>query len=396
MPGNNLVSSATPSDGSYSFPLSAGIYRIAVTKNGYSSTRTYDSNEVATPNDPDLMVFEGQVTQKSLPIDQAATFAVDSISPNGFGTFADSFADQSLISQLSNAQVVSGAVKLSGPPYASSGYVISNEIAPADLVNWAQLTFTGTKPAQTNITYQILYYNGSSWVLVPNQYVSGNSSGLTTSPVQISTIPAGTYTRLKIKANLSSSNNTVTPQATSWELTWTSNTGVPIPNAAFSLQGEKTIGKDSNGNDVYKYSHNLSTDISGHLDLADMEWDDYTFSVPSGDLVLIGTGPATQPVSLPPASTTNVKLYLQAQNALLVTVQDSELLLPRFSSTVRLTGASNGYDMTLYSNQKGQAYFAPLNSGTYNLNITMPGYANYSGTVSVSGRGTALVNMISN
>ena len=247
MPANIFVSSATPTDGSYMFPLAVGTYRILVSKDGYSSIRTYDSNEVATPNDPDLMVFDGQVTQKSLPIDVASTVSLDSIAPNGLGTFADSFVDQSLISQMSNTQVISGSIKLTGPAYPASGYAISNEIAPGDLVSWNQLTFTGAKPSQTALTYQLLYFNGASWILVPDLYVSGNSSGLTTSPVQISNIPAGTYTKLNIKANLSTSNNTVTPQVNTWEVTWISNAGVPIPNVPLHFQGQKTIGKNSSG-----------------------------------------------------------------------------------------------------------------------------------------------------
>ena len=395
-PGNALVSSATPSDGSYLFPLSAGTYRISVSKNNYSSTRTYDTSEVANPNDPDLMVFNGQVTEKSLPIDLVSTFSVDGISPNGLGTFTDSFSDQSLLSQLSNAQVVSGSIKLSGPPYAASGYAISTDIAPSDLVNWNQLTFSGNKPAQTGLTFQILYFNGSSWVLVPNQYVSGNSSGLTTSPVQLSSIPAGTYTKLRLKANLSSSNNTVTSQVNSWEVTWTSSTGVPIPNVPLHLAGQKTIGQDSDGNDVYKYSQDFSTDGVGHADLTNLEWDSYTFSVGGSSLVLTGTNPAPQPISLSPGTSIPVKLFMQAQNALLVTVQDSQSLSPLFSATVRLTNAGIGYDMTQNTDRKGQTYFAPLNSGTYTLNVQEPGYGDYSGSISVSGRSATVVNLTPN
>jgi type II secretory pathway pseudopilin PulG len=396
MPGNVFVSSATPSDGSYSFPLVAGTYRISVLKNGYSSVRTYDSGEVAVPNDPDLMVFEGQVTSKSLPIDAVSAFSLDSISPNGFGTFADSFADQSLLSQLSNTQAASGAIKLSGPPYPSSGFAISNEIVPGDLVSWNQLVFTGVKPSQTNITYQVLYFNGASWVLVPNTYISGNSTGLTSSPIQLSSLPAGTYTKLKIKANLSTTNNTVTPQVNSWEVTWISSTGVPIPNVSLHLAGQKTIGKNSSGQNVYKYAQDFSTNGSGHADLANLEWDSYVFSVgsASASLVLIGSDPAPQPISVAPGATANVKLYLQAQNALLVTVQDSQSLDPLFSATVRLVNSGIGYDMTQNTDQNGQTYFAPLNSGTYTLSIQEPGYANYSGSVSVSGRGATLINLI--
>jgi type II secretory pathway pseudopilin PulG len=48
--GSIFYGSATPTTGIYSFPLAAGTYRVVVTKDGYTTARSYGTNEIATPN----------------------------------------------------------------------------------------------------------------------------------------------------------------------------------------------------------------------------------------------------------------------------------------------------------------------------------------------------------
>lgn len=389
--------SATPASGKYSFPLPVGAYRIQVSKEGYSTTRTYGSDEVAQPNDPDLMVFNGGVTAKSLSIDRSATISVDGISPDGQNGFSDSFADQTQISDLYSTQINAGSITLAGPPYDSSGDAVSSQIYPGDLVLWDEFTFSDIRPPLTDITYQILYYDGSAWQLVPDQYVGGNSSGLSVSPVQLSSLDVASYPRLEIKANLSSSDTLVSPQVKSWQVTWVSKTGVPVPNASFHLQGQKTIGKDANGVNVYKYSQNLALNGGARLDLNDMENDLYTFSTdPAAGFNLSGIDPSPQPVNVAPEANVPVKLYLQPQNSFLLTIQDQDTLRPVTSAAVHLTNAGIGYDTTQYSNVAGQTFFAPLKAGTYSMEIVVPGYENTSSTVAVSGEKSDFISIKQN
>jgi len=394
MPENIFVDSAIPNNGSYPFPLELGIYRIMVSKNDYTGARTYDSSEVAVPDNPDLAVYEGKSTQKSLSIDRVAAISVDGFSPVGVGDFSDSFSDQSQISDISNAQIIDDSVKLSGPPYVSAGYAISSEISPDDLVAWKELTFSNSCPESTAINYQVLFFNGLNWDLVPDIHLGGNSEGLTSSPIQLSGLSTGDYPRLKIKANLLSADELATSHVDFWQLTWTSASGASISSAAFHLRGDKTIGKNLSGEDVYKYSHDLALDVSGHLDLPAMDPDNYTFSVdPSSGFSLAGTDPLSQPIGAISDVTTNVKIYLESQNAILLTVQDSQSLNPIFSTTVCLANVSLGYDNTQYTDENGQVYFAPLSNGVYDLLIKSDGYSDYSGVVDVLGQTTAIINL---
>jgi len=53
-----------------------GCYRISVTKDGYSSERTYSASEVANPAKPYLSVLQGQISEASFSIDKLGVINV--------------------------------------------------------------------------------------------------------------------------------------------------------------------------------------------------------------------------------------------------------------------------------------------------------------------------------
>ena len=277
--------------------------------------------------------------------------------------------------QADNVQFLAGDIFLSGPPYSSSGFVVSNAIAPANLVAWDELRFDDTRPAATDVFYQILYDDGVDWVLVPDSDLGGNSAGFRNSPVSLAGLDKGTYPQIQAKANLTTSDPSLTARIHNWQIVWTTDSGAAAAGAMFHLQGAKTIGKDALGQKVYKYSQDQALNNAGHLDIAGIDGDAYTFTVdPANGFSLIGIDPAVQPVNVAAGSTAAVKLYLRSQNSLLVTVQDNTTLGPVFSAEVRLTNPAIGYDKTLYTDQKGQAFFAPLSNGTYDISANAAGF----------------------
>jgi len=153
------------------------------------------------------------------------------------------------------------------------------------------------------------------------------------------------------------------------------------------VQGKKTIGTDSEENPVYKYSATSTSDASGHINLSDMEWDNYSFHVsPNSGLDLIDIDPSPQPISLLPDNVTlSVSLYLEAENSLLINIQNNETLEPIFLSSVRLYSGGLGYDTTQYTNERGQTYFVPLDIATYNLDVQASGHTSASTQIVISG-----------
>lgn len=179
----------------------------------------------------------------------------------------------------------------------------------------------------------------------------------------------------------------------------TKGAGYPVVhNVTFTLTGAKKIGLDVNENPIYKYSQEQTTDGPGQVEIPNLEWDSYSFSVltPGLDLVGVESPPGTetiQPVGLAPDTSLSVRLIVKAENSLLVIVKDIATGEPIFSASLRLYNADLGYDTNQYTDEKGQTYFIPLTAATYNLEIEAPGYNSTSITVSVSGDVTKIVEL---
>ena len=167
----------------------------------------------------------------------------------------------------------------------------------------------------------------------------------------------------------------------------------PVGNVQFRLRGEKIIGTDAFGDPVYKTDKILQTDSSGLLEISNLEWDSYNFSIISPEgLNLIGIESplgttTTQPIDLLPGETKEIRLILGAQNSCLVKVYDASTGDSIFSASTRLYN-STGYDETIPTNSQGESLFIPLEEGNYTLEIQMEGYNSYTETFYVSGETT--------
>jgi hypothetical protein len=388
------ITSTTLSSGKYDFPLASSIYKVVVSKETeYTIDQTYGTNEIAIPEKPNPTVLTGHVTNISFQIDRVSSFTVYTLSTWGQEFFSDTFSDESKISEKSNVSISNREAKLAttAEGYLSSGYLISIPISPQNLISWQDFAFSDSEPEGTDLKYQILYASETDWILIPDSDLPGNSMGFDLSPVDLSNLATTTYSSLKLKANFSTESTSSSPTLFDWQVSWKTSNPIPIANATFSVQGEKLIGKDANENPVYKFATTTQTDSSGKKDLFNWEWDNYEFSIPSGTgLDLVSSDPP-QPVSLPPNSHLDVKLYLDSQNSLLVTVQDLETLEPIFSAQVRLY--KSGYDKTQYANEKGQTYFIPLDVGSYNLEVSAQGYLIGTDSVSISGDISKLIKL---
>lgn len=175
--------------------------------------------------------------------------------------------------------------------------------------------------------------------------------------------------------------------------------GVAVPNTAFYLRGEKTVGKDVSDSPIYKYSATSTTNASGQLTSSDLEWDNYHFSNfksvgISLDLIASYPFPAIggeTNVYLAPDATTTVKLGLKAENTLLVKVLDASSNEPIFAAGARVYAA--GYDTTKPTNTNGEVYFIPLEKISYNLEVAAIGYATSTSNVFVNGHIQKTINL---
>ncbi|MEK7519553.1 MAG: prepilin-type N-terminal cleavage/methylation domain-containing protein [Patescibacteria group bacterium] len=77
---DTTLKSVSPSGGQHYFALAASSYKVVVSKSGYSSERTYGTNEVVSPLNPHPIVLENQLTEISFSIDRLSSFSVDTVS----------------------------------------------------------------------------------------------------------------------------------------------------------------------------------------------------------------------------------------------------------------------------------------------------------------------------
>ena len=390
------TASATPETGRHSFPLSPQSYRVEVSKTDYSAARTYGSDEVAVPESPHPTVLQDSETPMSLSIDRTASISVEAIAPVGQGNFSDNFDDESLLAETSNVAIAAGNATLVGPPY-SNGYAISQSIAPGDLAAWNEIQFSDQRPPGTEIRYQLLYYDGVDWMLIPDADLGQNSAGLTVSPINLMGLDKGIYPVIRIKAQLSTSDPEATPEILNWQAFWSNSAGTPVSDAVIHLQGSKIIGEDESGEKVYKYSQEHNLGGAGRADISGIDGDSYYFSVvPGQGLALIGSDPPTMPVQAPSGGAAAVKLYLQAPNGLLISVFDAVTLAPVFSATVKVKNETLGYEKTQITDSGGETYFTFLQDGEYEISVSALGYQEFIQSKTIAGDTSEAISIVQN
>ena len=392
------VDISTNTEGKVIFPgsPSGNDYEITVTKSGYSTAQTYgQGNGNANPNPPHAAVLEGETTSLSFAIDRTATKTIRTFSPVGESFWQDDFDGLAGVQDYASTTAQGGSLVLEefSGGYASSGYALSAYVSPQYLVSWKSASWSGTAPASTTARYFVYYKNASSSPeIVPDEDLPGNSSGFTSSPVDLSSLSASQYDSLALRVSFSTEDASTTPSTDYWRITYDAGP-TPLPDIPFVMRGEKTIGEDDAGEPIYKYSSSLQTGSDGTVTVSGLEWDTYAITIYT---TLIGSDISEicpfQPRSIAPAETATTDIYLvpRADHSLLVSVTDTGKN-PLAGASVRLY--RTGYDKTQTTSACGQTFFTPLASETdYSLDVSLVGYAPVTiNNVAVSGTSTISV-----
>lgn len=123
---------------------------------------------------------------------------------------------------------------------------------------WKQMSWVDTTSGSSDILYQLQYYNGSSWALIPNSLIPGNSVGTTTSPINLANVlPVTTYNQIRPIANMICVSG-VCPSLSDWTITWAAgitisgiaqqydqSTNVTSGTVGVALNGVVQVGKTS-------------------------------------------------------------------------------------------------------------------------------------------------------
>ncbi|MFZ1987718.1 MAG: carboxypeptidase-like regulatory domain-containing protein [Minisyncoccia bacterium] len=356
-------------------------YKITVTKDAYSTAKTYDRDETnQNPTPGHLTVVKNQTTTGTFAIDLLASILFHSFNPIVSGSWTDSFADATRLGTMNNTSVSGGELTLSND---GSGYVLSGDgttvlITPAYLVSWSSLAGTISVPTDTTLS---LHVADSTGTLIPDAVLPGNSIGFSSFPIGLSSLATTTYPALMLRTELSTSATSTTPAVLDWTVEY--RTGpTPLPNVSFTLEGAKTIGSTGGGLPIYKTSMSTTTSASGTRAVS-LEWDSYTLST-SGQHVL---NVCTSHNVLPGASREESLFFgNDTTHSLLVTAQNtSSTTLPY----ARVTLTRSGFSETVTASACGVAYFGDLASANdYALSAASGALSASETDLSVSGHTT--------
>lgn len=100
---------------------------------------------------------------------------------------------------------------------------------------WGQLSWNDSESGGSTILYHIEYYNGSSWALIPDSDLSGNSAGFGSSPVDLIDLDTVTYNEIRIRANFTDTGTP--PTLSDWTVSWGQR--VSVPTHMFLFDNEK-------------------------------------------------------------------------------------------------------------------------------------------------------------
>ncbi|MDE2213069.1 MAG: carboxypeptidase regulatory-like domain-containing protein [Patescibacteria group bacterium] len=370
-------------------------YQITVTYPGYSTAQTYAAtSQNPNPNPGNLTVSANQTTSATFAIDALASLLVRTWQPIESATTTDTLTSSSYLSATSNTGISGGALTLTSGQsgYPPSGSAQSTTFTPSYLSQWQNLSWSATAPAGTSVTVQLFEQNGT---LIPNSALPGNSTGFTTSPINISALSTSTYPSLIIGATLATNNASTTPSISSWSLSYLQGP-IPLPSITFSIHGAKTIGTSGLGAAIYKVSQTLSTNTSGEYSTSTLEWDSYTTAVASTTNWDVSSACPSEPFSVAPGSSGTNNLYLVAhtQNSLAVAVHSQATGNPIANATTTLS--RSGFSSTVLTDSCGNAFFPGLTAASnYGLSVSALGYTGTTtaATISVSGQSTYSISL---
>ena len=109
---------------------------------------------------------------------------------------------------------------------------------------WSTFSWSDTRPASTNIVYQVLYLTASStYALIPDAALPGNATGFSTtsSSVDLSAVSRTTYSTLRTQATFTCASGNC-PSLNDWTVTWAQGINVSGTAKAFDQTTNVTSG----------------------------------------------------------------------------------------------------------------------------------------------------------
>lgn len=346
-------------------------YEIFVSEPLYSSDQTYQATtSLPYPSTLPVAVLEGDVSTMNFQVDRLSTSTVKLVENQVFAEVTEEFSDLLGLATSTDVESISGTLRLrlDGGFYVLNGDAWLTPLEPTPLESWGQVTFTATEPLSTT-AFISFYTSTSSADLIPDLVLPGNSAGFSPGIIDLRTMPVATYDTIVPRLQLSTTDNTVSPEVEEVLVTYLESEDA-VGNQNFTLVSSKSIGTDDVFVPVAKWNFSTSTTVSGVRTFSQFEWGSYSLTVPGHSILSIC--PTGEYIVAPNVTaTTTITLGTASANSLRVIVKNSiGDLIPKATVTLR-QGMTEYVRMTDWC---GQAYIGSLPVDTYALEVSGTGY----------------------
>jgi len=141
--------------------------------------------------------------------------------------------------------------------YNTNAIIISKEIKvdETNISRWGYFVWDDVVlPGKTSIKYQVLYRPENKLVFLPisDDILPGNEEGFTKPPVDLSRLDlsGGEFNTLKLKANLTTTDTSITPKIKRWGITWQKYDAYWSDNFSTDLRVDKLENLEIENNSV--------------------------------------------------------------------------------------------------------------------------------------------------
>jgi len=143
-----------------------------------------------------------------------------------------------------------------------------------------EFSWNDTTPGSSDIVYQLQYFNGTSWQFIPNSDLSGNETGFTTGPVDLTGLNISTYGTIRPYATLTCDGPSNCPTLNDWTVTWAE--GITISG---TLQEYNQVTNVTGGTVAVAVNGVLQIGKTGSVSAG--LWDIDNVTVFAGDIVTV-------------------------------------------------------------------------------------------------------------
>lgn len=118
-------------------------------------------------------------------------------------------------------------------PESISGSILSQSIvfSVGTGPKWGEVLWTDIEPSTSTSTFQVYYATNSTFALIPDSDLPGNSVGTSTSPIDLGSLDINTYSTIRILNTLECTASGVCPELYDWMVTWSE--GIEVSGTAY-------------------------------------------------------------------------------------------------------------------------------------------------------------------